>query len=87
MVVDRVNEHFSILDEYERRRIETLLVGFGTRFPGKFLGVRPPQMQFKAFRNVLPTLYMLDLYISMIHLYIYINEFNIDTELSKICVS
>ena len=36
MVVDRVNEHFSILDEYERRRIETLFVGFGTRFPGKF---------------------------------------------------
>ena len=62
-------------------------VGFGTRFPGKFEGVRPPQMQFKAFRNVLPTLYFLDLYISMIHLYISINEFNLDTELSKICVS
>ena len=38
-------------------------------------------------RNVLPTLYLLDLYISMIHLYISFNEFNLDTELSKICVS
>ena len=36
-----------------------------------------------------PTLYMLDLYFSMIYLYIFIrpNEFYIDTELSKICVS
>ena len=52
MVVDRVNENFSMLDECERRRIEALLVGFGTWFPGKFEGIRPPQMQFKAFRNV-----------------------------------
>ena len=46
MVVDRVNEHFSILDEYERRRIETLFVGFGTRFPGKFENQLKNQLEF-----------------------------------------
>ena len=86
MVVDRVNEHFSILDEYERRRIETLLVGFGTRFPGKFEGVRPPSDAIQSIPKRF-TYTLLDLYISMIHLYISINEFNLDTELSKICVS
>ena len=49
MVVSRVNVHFSILDEYERRMNETLHVAFGAGFPGKFEDVRLTQMQFKPF--------------------------------------
>ena len=49
----------------------------------------PLRCNSKHSDTFLPTLYMLNLYISMIYLYISIrpNEFYTDTELSKICVS
>ena len=77
MVVARVNVHFSILDEYERRRNEGLLVGFGAGFPGKFMDVGPPQMQFKAFWNVFTyslhawSIYFYDLFIYLYQLFWY----------------
>ena len=51
--------------------------------------LRVSECNSKHSETFLPTLYMPDLYISMIYLYISIrpNEFYIDTELSKICVS
>ena len=85
MVVARVNVHFSILDEYERRMNETLLPGFGTGFPGKFENVRPLRCNSKHSEMFLPTLYTLDLYISMIYLYISINYFDMNSESSIIC--
>ena len=49
----------------------------------------PLRCNSKHSETFLPTLYMLNLYISMIYLYISIRptEFYMDTELSKICVS
>ena len=45
------------------------LVGFGAGFPGKFEDVRPPSDAIQSIlKRFLPTLYMLDLYISMIYL-------------------
>ena len=44
---------FSLLDEYERRRREVLVVGLSARLPGKCEDVKPPQIQFNAFRFTL----------------------------------
>ena len=44
---------FSLLDEFERRRREVLIVGLSARLPGKFEDVKPPQIQFNAFSYTL----------------------------------
>ena len=49
MVVARVNVHFSILNEYKRRRNEAVLMGCVACFPEKFEDVKLTHMQFKAF--------------------------------------
>ena len=75
MVVAWVNVYFSILDEYEPASPENLRMS------------DPLRCNSKQSETFLPTLYMLDLYISMIYLYIYISYLDINSEFSIICVS
>ena len=79
MVVARVNVYFSVLDEYERRRNEALLVGFGAGSPENLRMSDPLRCNSKHSETFLLTLYLLDLYIS-------INYFEINSEFSIICV-
>ena len=85
-LVCRVYVNFSILEEYEHRRNEAVPVEFGVGFPGNLRMSDPLRYNSKHSETFLHTLYMLNLYISTICLYISINYFDIHSQFSINCV-